>query len=261
MNLPLVTIVTPSYNQAQFLRATIESVLNQNYPALEYWVIDGGSTDGSVDILREYSGRLNWISEPDNGQTDAINKGFQRSSGQILMYINSDDVMLPGAIWKVVNTFTEHPEALWLTGEYRIIDENGRQRESFIALYKRIQRSCMALWPSLQSVLLSLNNPIAQPSTWWRREAWEAVGQFTETLRYTMDYEYWWRLLELMPVLVVPYTLSAFRVHGASKGGTAYHQQMREQLEVAQRRGVSSMLLALQKLHNRGILFIYQFLR
>lgn len=259
--LPVVTVVTPSFNQAQFLEETIQSVLGQEYPALEYWVMDGGSTDSSVEILRRYNGQLNWVSEKDKGQTDAINKGFERASGDILMYINSDDVMSPGVIWKVVKLFEEHPDAQWITGEYQIIDQDGKPREGFIAVYKRIQRAIMQLLPFAQGFFLGINNPVAQPSTWIRRSAWEEVGPFSVELRYTMDYEYWLRLLALSPVLIVSDVLSKFRVHSLSKGGTAYHTQMAEQLSVARAQGVAKPLLVLQGLHNQLILFVYQFIR
>ncbi len=260
-SLPVVTVITPSFNQAQFLEQTIKSVLSQNYPALEFWVMDGGSTDGSVEILRKYTGQLNWVSEKDKGQTDAINKGLERASGEILMYINSDDVMLPGTIWKVVRLFERYPQALWLTGDYRIIDANNRPREGFIAIYKRVQRSLMGRFLWLQPIFLGINNPIAQPSTWWRREALEEVGRFTTSLRYTMDYEFWLRLLKVRRALNVPFEFSAFRVHSLSKGGTAYQKQMAEQLEVAREQGVSPVLLALQALHNRLILAVYRWIR
>ena len=107
--LPRITVVTPSYNQAQYIEHTIESVLSQDYPDLEYWVIDGGSTDGTVDILRNYDGRINWISERDRGQTHAINKGLERSTGQVVAYLNSDDMYEPGALRKVAER-ARHPD-------------------------------------------------------------------------------------------------------------------------------------------------------
>src|SRR5437016_13220935 len=126
MTLPLVSIVTPAYNQRRFLRRTIDSVLNQDYPRIEYFVFDGGSTDQSVDILQSYGARFFWVSQRDHGQSDAINQGLQRARGDILAYLNSDDILLPGAISKVVEHFRGHPDWDLLYGNAHTIDEDDR---------------------------------------------------------------------------------------------------------------------------------------
>lgn len=258
---PKISIVTPSFGQGRFIRQTIDSVLDQKYPNLEYWVIDGGSKDETVEILKSYGKKLNWISEPDKGQTDALNKGLKRVSGDILAYINSDDVYLPGTFEKVSQLFAENPQSLWLTGEYRVVDENNLPREGVITIYKSVQRWLMSCAAFLQPVILGVNNPIIQPSTFWRRELQEKIGLFSVDRRYTMDYEYWLKALKQSPVLIVPHIFSAFRVHSQSKGGSAYSQQMSEQLETAQRQGVSPFLLLLQRLHNQLIIAVYTFIR
>ena len=124
--LPLVTVVTPSYNQARFIRETIESVLKQDYPRIEYLVIDGGSTDESVSILREYSDHLRWVSEPDRGQAHAINKGWRQARGCILAYLNADDLYMPGAVAQAVAALVAHPEAAAVYGEGYHVDKEGR---------------------------------------------------------------------------------------------------------------------------------------
>lgn len=258
--LPTVSVITPSFNQGQFIQETIDSVLAQDYSKLEYWVIDGGSTDGTLAVLKQYGRKVHWLSEKDKGQSDAINKGLERATGEILTYINSDDVMAPGAVRQVVKAFQTHPKAMWLTGDYDVIDERGHRRESIVVLYKRVQRLLMRR-PTLQRILLGINNPIVQPSTWWRRSAYEKVGKFNERLHFTMDYEYWMRLLALGSVLIIPKRLSSFRVHSSSKGGSGYSQQMVEQLSVAQRFGASPLLLLLHSLHNQLIVLTYRLLR
>ena len=124
LNYSKISIVTPSYNQSQFLERTILSVLNQNYPNLEYLIIDGGSTDGSVEIIRKYEKYLAyWVSEKDNGQADAINRGFQKSTGKILAWLNSDDIYLPGTLLKVSETFNKNPEVDLIFSNIFFIDE------------------------------------------------------------------------------------------------------------------------------------------
>jgi glycosyltransferase involved in cell wall biosynthesis len=180
-NAPLVSIVTPSYNQGRFLKRTIESVLNQTYPHIEYIVIDGGSHDESVDILKSYGDRIVWVSEPDNGQTDAINKGFTQSHGEIRAYLNSDDVLQLDAVEKVVAYFQQHPECDLMYGKAYYIDKDDRITGKYKTAeysFRRLMRDC----------------PICQPATFWRTRIAKLVGPFNEQLNYAMDYEYWLRV-------------------------------------------------------------------
>src|SRR3989337_3125219 len=141
---PLVSIVTPSYNQGSFLEETIRSVLGQDYPHLEYIIVDGGSSDGSGEIIQRYSDRLAWwISEPDQGQTDAINKGFSRAKGEIFAWLNSDDTYLPGAVSEAVSFLSSHPEVGMVYGDANLIDDSGKVIGKFPARqtdYRRLMR-------------------------------------------------------------------------------------------------------------------------
>ncbi len=139
---PKISIITPSWNQGPFIERTIRSVLEQGYPNLEYIVMDGGSTDGTIDILRKYEGRLTWVSDKDKGQADAINKGITRSTGDIIAYLNSDDIYETGALRKAADHFSAHPDDRWLTGQCRIIDvRTGR----FASRSRRIRTSCCGI--------------------------------------------------------------------------------------------------------------------
>lgn len=258
MKLPTVSIITPSYNQGEFIQETIESVLQQKDKGVEYWVIDGGSTDNTVAILKRYGKRLNWISEKDKGQTDAINKGLQRVTGDIVGYINSDDVLAPGAIAHVRKVFMEHDDAVWVTGEYDVISGESQKVWSLAKVYKTLQRRVLQYAPLLLPLLLSINNPIAQPSTFWLRSAHKKLGMLDEKLRYTMDYDWWWKLLSLSRPQITSRTLSQFRVHAASKGGSDFTKQLTEQLQVAKRHGVGALGLWLQNVHNNGIRWMYR---
>ena len=252
---PRIGIVTPSYNQGAFIGATIEGVLRQAYPNLEYWVIDGGSTDGTVDILKSYGARINWISEKDGGQAQAINKGLTRLCADVIAFINSDDVYLPGALDTAARYFRAHADAFWLTGDHSIIDAYGKRTQSYVATYKRMLRS----HPTFRR--LAIANYIVQPSTFWRRELLDEVGPFDERLRYCFDYDFWMRAISRHPLHVIDEPLSLFRVHKGSKGGSEFARQFEEEHEVLRRYTADRRLLALHRLHAALIVFAYRILK
>jgi glycosyltransferase involved in cell wall biosynthesis len=225
---PLVTIVTPSFNQARFLEATIESVLSQDYPRIEYIVLDGGSTDGSVDILRKHEPRLAaWSSKPDEGQTDAINRGFAVANGDILAYLNSDDIYFPGAVSKAVGYLQAHPEVGMVHGAAHYIDEAGR---------------AVARFPSARTGHRDLRRGaprIAQQAAFFRTTAWRMVGPLDPTFHYAMDYDLWVRLSAVTPLAYVPSLWAGFRLHGESKSMTVARQCWPEMMRVHFRDGGS----------------------
>jgi len=253
--LPKISIVTPSYNQVHFIEQTIQSVLSQKYPNLEFLVIDGGSKDGTVDILRKYETFLTWVSEPDSGQSNAINKGFKQVTGEIVAFLNSDDMYEPGALSLVGNYFATHPKAMWLTGKCVYIDETGEEIRDIIRMYKNFW-----LWRGNYYVLQVLNY-ISQPATFWRREALQQIGDFDESLQYTMDYDYWLRLGKHYPLHVFDQNLARFRIHCASKSGKAFVEQFEEELRVAARYSSSPLLLWLHRLHRDVTVLFYTLLR
>lgn len=202
---PLVTIVTPSFNQGRFLGRTIDSVLAQSYPRIEYIVMDGGSRDESVEILKSYGNRFVWTSEPDGGQTDAINKGFARSSGDIRGYLNSDDTLAPGAIERVVAFFRDHPEADLVYGTADYIDEQDR----VIGRYRTEPYS----FPALMRDCI-----VCQPAAFWRTAIAQRIGPFNESLNFAMDYEYWLRIARAGGVIEhIPDTLAFSRLYPETK--------------------------------------------
>ena len=202
---PLVSIVTPSFNQGRYLKRTIESVLTQSYPNIEYVVIDGGSTDESVEILKSYGDRFYWESKPDRGQADAINKGFARVKGKILAYLNSDDVLLPGAIERVVQYFQENPSCDLVYGDADYIDEQDR----VIGAYRTADYSITRL---LEDCM------VCQPAAFWKRGIAERVGPFDDQLHYTMDYDYWLRIANAGgQIRFLPEKLACSRLHPETK--------------------------------------------
>lgn len=225
---PLISIVTPSYNQARFLEATIQSVLAQDYPALEYIIVDGGSTDGSREIIEKYADRLAWwISEPDKGQTDAINKGFARASGQILAWLNSDDTYQPGALRQVAAYFQAHPEAGLVYGDANLIDEHGAVLGRFPARQTDYAR------------LLRGHVHIPQQSAFMRGDLWRQVAPLDTSFYFAMDYDLWVRLAKLAPLHYTPQVWANFRLHGSAKTHVADDRCYPEMLRVLEREGGS----------------------
>lgn len=257
-------IVTPSFNQAQFIRQTIESVLGQSGDfVVEYFVADGGSSDTTKEILQSFDSKLTFVSEKDGGQTAAINKGiafFQKKQLQyqeiFFAYINSDDFYLTDSFLEVLTYFDQHKDKEWLVGDALIIDDKGKEIHQAIRLYKKIFR--MVFFPQLLSIL----NPFPQPAVFFRLEALKRVGVFDESLKYTMDYDFWLRAINKLgsPGFMAK-TLATFRIHQTSKGGTQFLQQFAEELQVAKRYTTNSVLLALHSLHNAVILFIYRIIK
>jgi glycosyltransferase involved in cell wall biosynthesis len=220
---PKISIVTPSYNQAPFLEETIRSVLLQGYPNLEYIIIDGGSTDGSVEIIRKYEKWLAyWVSEPDQGQSNAINKGWRRATGEICAWLNSDDVYLPGALKNVARSFIEYPEKELLYGDLLYIDQ-----KSTISGYLRA--------PDFSLERLVYENYIPQPTTFLKRAALERVGYLNEDLHFCMDYDLWLRIAANRRSFYLPRTLAAFRFHPQSKTTTQFVRMTVEMADVAER--------------------------
>jgi glycosyltransferase involved in cell wall biosynthesis len=220
---PLVSIVTPSLNQGRYLEETIRSVASQDYPRIEHIVVDGGSSDETLDVLRRHEG-VRWLSEPDRGQADAINKGFRLGAGEILAWLNADDLYLPGAVGTAVAALAETGAGL-VYGGWRQIDEDG-------ATVREI-----AARPFDYRELLEVRNMIPQPATFFTRAAYEAVGELDPGFQYAMDYELWLRIGRSFEIRRVAATLAAFRLHPASKTVASYERFWSETHRASRRHG------------------------
>ncbi len=246
---PRITIITPSYNQGRFIEDTISSVVSQEYPELEYLILDGGSTDNSLQIIRQYARKfpkiIKWKSEKDKGQVDAINKGLRAATGEIIGYLNSDDYYLPGTLHKVARELTNHPRNLWLTGFYKVLHDNQPPRNTLVATY--VHFSLLLYSRSLQLIL----NMIPQPSTFWRKTAVEKIGLFNPKYKFAFDYDYWIRLSKLSRPIIIKMYLSVFRRHPGAKSSISFTDQFREQYEIAKRHTHNPILLTLHRLHTK----------
>jgi len=224
--LPSISLVTPSLNQGHFLRATIESVLSQDYPRLEYFVQDGGSTDGTLEVLAHYAGRVPFVSEPDRGQADAINKGLRRAHGDVLGYLNSDDVLRAGALRAVGEVFSGRPEVVFVWGRAAYLDAEGRTVSPCLVRPRALEQLADSCF-------------IAQPAAFFRRRVWDEVGEFDETLHHTMDYDYWFRIVERFGPelgLFLDLELAGARLHEEAKTVAGFDRALEEIFDLVKRR-------------------------
>jgi len=230
MTRPRVSVITPSYNQVRYIGRTIQSVLDQTGEFdLEYRVVDGGSTDGTLDLLASFGNRIAWTSERDNGQVDAINKGLKVATGDIVGWLNSDDLLLPGAFARIVAAFEANPGVEWVHGRCEIIDEQGRPVRRWVSLYKH----WMARHHSLDRLLG--DNYVSQMATFWRRSVHAEIGYLDPGLPLAFDYEFWVRLAKRGAPAYVPEQVACFRWYDTSKSGANYVEQFRENTEIAVR--------------------------
>jgi len=206
---PRITLVTPVFNSGKYIEQTIRSVLAQGYPNLDYFIVDGASTDGTLDIIRKYESQISgWISEPDNGMYDAINKGFARTSGEIMGWISATDMLQLGGLSVAANVFRDLPEVEWITGRPTVFNDEGMT----------VEVQDLPHW-SRYRFLAGANRHIQQESTFWRRRLWEkAGGRVDASRRWAADFELWLRFFRHAQIYPVDALIGGFRIHGDSLG-------------------------------------------
>jgi len=243
--LPLVSIITPSFNQAEYLEATIKSVLEQSYPHIEYIIMDGGSTDGSLDIIKKHQSRITaWVSEPDKGQTEAINKGFSRATGDILAWINSDDTYAnPNAVADAVNFLIANPEMAMVYADCDFIDEQGKGIGKFAARQTD--------YAKLRSGYVH----IPQQTMFFRAKYWKELGPLDPSFYFAMDYDLWVRIAKHAPIKYLPgKTWANFRIHSSSKTNVNDERGWQEMLRVHYREGGSFFSPIVAKYYLRKVI-------
>ena len=260
-------IVMPSFNQDRYLGEAIDSVLSQMNVDVFLRVVDGGSTDSSVEILKKYGKKISWISEKDKGQVDAINKGIKffkdkikqekiNPRNVIFAYLNSDDFYYKSTTFEAVAQQFASSQYQWCVGDAVIVNEDGKEIQSVIRWYKRVLRNLFG------SFLFDILNPIPQPATFLRWNALEKTGLFNTTLNYTMDYEYWLRIKKIFGLPIFLNTpIAAFRIHSDSKGVRKFAEQFKEEYEVAKQSGAGNIALLLHSFHSFFIVTIYKILK
>jgi glycosyltransferase involved in cell wall biosynthesis len=219
MQSEMFSIVTPSYNQCEFLKKNIESVANQNYPHFEHIIVDGGSTDQSVNILKQYQ-HLKWTSEPDRGQSHAINKGFRAATGNIIGWLNSDDVYMPGTFAKVDRIFKANLDVDFIFSHCLRIDAQDR-----------ILSMAQGKDPDIYKVL-DYPNYIPQPTVFFKKEVFSRTGYLAEEYQYVMDFDFWRRIAKNHKMMLVNDIFAAFRMHGESKTGR-YEKRFKHESKIS----------------------------
>lgn len=221
MQYPKISIITPSYNQGHFIEETIISILGQGYPNLEYIVMDGGSTDSTVEILKKYDSQISyWESVKDNGQAHAINKGFAKASGDILMWLNSDDMLLPGTLFYIAQKVKEKGNGLYFGNCIHF-------REG-----ERLWAEGSNVFLANREIELKSLDYIIQPSSWWTRQVWDEIGKLDEKINYVFDWEWFIRVSDKFELFPIKKAISLYRFHDDHKSGTGGGKRKAEILEI-----------------------------
>lgn len=256
---PIISIVIPSLNKAKFIEETLDSIISQKYPNLEIIIQDGGSTDGTLDIIKEYTKKhpkiFYWESKKDKGQVDAINKGLKKASGDILTFINADDIYEKGALLTVGRYFKENPTTFWIAGKGKVIDSEGKEISKIVTLYKN------TLLTLNKYSLLLIVNYLMQPSVFLGKDAYEEYGPFTGTRNYVMEYNLWLKIAKKQRLSVLADTLSSFRIAGDSISSTQYKSVMTSDLNIVKKYTNNPLIIILHRLHNLGRISIVKMIK
>ncbi|MGH2959535.1 MAG: glycosyltransferase family 2 protein [Solirubrobacterales bacterium] len=253
--LPSISVVTPTYNAAATIHETLASIAEQNYPALDHVVVDGGSTDGTIEILEAEAaaGRLRFISEPDNGLSDAFNKGVRMATGDFVGWLNADDTYEPGALAAVAAAVTAKPEAEWATGRCKIMGGSSAESRVSVTAYKNFLLKRFSLG------LFLTNNFVSSPATFVRRSVLDEIGALDERFKYRADYDLWLRLARRGNPVIVDADVARFRMADDSLSITGFEQQFVEHAQNARENGQGHRFaVAVNQVMSRAIVLVYR---
>jgi glycosyltransferase involved in cell wall biosynthesis len=255
---PKISIVIPSLNKVEYIEKTLKSVVSQDYSDFEVIIQDGGSTDGTLEIIEKY-GRENpklisWVSKRDRGQAEAVNEGFKKANGEVYAYLNADDVFKKGALKKVAGAFKKNRDALWVAGKGRIINKRGIEITSWVTKYKNL------LLDRNKFRLLLTVNYLVQPSVFISKKAFEKYGPFVGWRKSIMEYDLWLKIGEKEMPVVIKDCLSGFRIAEGTASSTLYRQILAKDHQLAARYTKNPFILSLHHLNNLGRIATLRFL-
>ena len=248
--LPKISIVIPSLNKDNFIKETLESIVAQDYSNLEVIIQDGGSTDGTLQIIKKYAkkypGLISWESGKDNGQVEAINKGMMKAKGEVLSYINADDIYEEGALTTVGKYFANNPDTFWLAGKGNVINLEGRKIAEWVTTYKNFLLNLNSY------TLLLIVNYLVQPSVFISRNAYKKYGPFTGTKTGVMEYDLWLKIGKVKMPKVLDKTLSSFRIYKSSISTKEFKKVLLADEQIAEKYTQNPLILLLHHMHNAG---------
>lgn len=254
---PKISVVIPSYNKVRFVTGTLDSIFSQKYTNLEVIIQDGGSTDGTLEIIRKYAKKypavIKWESKKDKGQLDAVNKGMQKATGEILSFINADDEYKPGAFASVADAYIKNPAALWFAGRGVMIDEKDIEIAKPITRYKNL-----LLGINNYSQLL-MTNYLMQPSVFFTRSSFEKYGPFSGTEDFITEYELWLKLGKKGMPVIINIILSEFRIEPTTKTKRLFKDLLNEDAKIVRKYTGNPFILGLHDLNNLGRVIIGKF--
>ena len=249
-SLPKISIVIPSYNKIKHIQETLESIVSQKYPNLEVIIQDGGSTDGTLEIIRKYAKKypkiFSWVSKKDKGQADAINKGFKKAKGEILAFINADDVYENDALKKVGEHFAKNSKTLWLAGKGKVIDKDGKEIARLVTLYKNL------LLKRKSYFILLVVNYLMQPSVFLSRKAYKKYEDFESSGGNVMEYKKWLEIGKDEILAVLDDCLSSFRITRSTISSTLFRTILAKDYKITAEFTENPFILFLHKMHNFG---------
>jgi glycosyltransferase involved in cell wall biosynthesis len=257
MKPPKISIVIPSFNKVRFIRETLDSIVSQKYSNLEVIIQDGGSSDGTLEIIKKYALKfleiIRYESKKDNGQLDAINKGLGKATGEILTFINADDCYLPGAFAAISEAYIRHRNALWFAGQGRVINLSGEEIAKVVTWYKNL-----FLTFNFYFFLLTLNY-LMQPSVFITRKAWQKFGPFTGITDFITEYDLWLKMGRVSMPIIINRNISNFRIERTTKTKIMSNELLSEDWRIVNKYTKNPFVLVLHKLNNLGRAFVGRF--